>query len=314
MPATRFLVLSDTHNFEFTNNDHTSRPLQLPTPKVDVLLHCGDLTHVGREPSYRKALKMLNSIEAELKLVIAGNHDIDLDRQYWETHLGEDDELEDHGRAVRVMTGPLAMAAGVTYLNEGTHAFTLKSGARFTIYASPYTPYFCDWAFAYGHHEDRFSESHNTARGVESIASRPIPSFPNVDIVMTHGPPKGILDECGQGHVGCPQLLRALRRVKPRMHCFGHIHEGSGIEIVDWDRHYGSDDGAAGAAAASRRKNEAEHGFFKDDQIANPYPGNFEWKEKHGEKMLAVNASIMDGSFRPTNAPWIVDFDLPCVS
>ena len=29
--------------------------------------------------------------------------------------------------------------------------------------------------------------------------------------------------------VGCPQLLRVVERVKPRLHLFGHIHEGYGM-------------------------------------------------------------------------------------
>jgi Icc-related predicted phosphoesterase len=43
-------------------------------------------------------------------------------------------------------------------------------------------------------------------------------------ILISHGPPEGILD-CGQG---CPALRRAVIRVKPRLHCFGHIHGGYG--------------------------------------------------------------------------------------
>ena len=80
--ATTFLVISDTHNFEFANTAKTSQPLRLPTPKADVLLLCGDLTEVGGVSSFEKAMKMLGSIEAELKIVIAGNHDLELDKAY----------------------------------------------------------------------------------------------------------------------------------------------------------------------------------------------------------------------------------------
>jgi 3',5'-cyclic AMP phosphodiesterase CpdA len=47
-------------------------------PRVDILLHTGDLTNFGEVKSLRKSIKMLGSIEAELKLVIAGSHDISL--------------------------------------------------------------------------------------------------------------------------------------------------------------------------------------------------------------------------------------------
>lgn len=77
-------------------------------PKVDVVLHCGDLTNCGGIASYKKALKMLHAVNAELKLVIAGNHDLELDKTYWNTHLEDGDEPEDHSRSIDLMTGSLA--------------------------------------------------------------------------------------------------------------------------------------------------------------------------------------------------------------
>ena len=44
-----------------------------------------------------------------------------------------------------------------------------------------------------GSHE-RFNGS-KVIQSVKSIAKNPIPSPPNVDVVVTYGPPKGILDE-----------------------------------------------------------------------------------------------------------------------
>lgn len=76
----RFLVISDTHDFEFGTD---SRAFALPVPKADVVLHCGDLTNVGGSSSFKIALKMLGAIDAVKKLVIAGNHDLDLDKEYW---------------------------------------------------------------------------------------------------------------------------------------------------------------------------------------------------------------------------------------
>lgn len=291
--ATKFLVISDTHNFELDASAAISHPMQLPTPKTDVLLHCGDLTHCGGVSSFKKALKMFGSIDAELKLIIPGNHDLELDKQYWEAQTdceGNPEDPEEHHLAVKVMTGPLATEAGVTYLTEGTHSFTLSSGATFSIYVSPYTPAFCDWAFAYAHNEDRFNEPHQVAPGAISTATNPI--LRNVDIVMTHGPPKGILDRCPQGNLGCENLLQAMRRVKPMMHCFGHIHEGHGAKVVDWKR-------PAGAAC------------IDEDLIKNPYPEPFVWTGGHGDRTLAVNAAIMTGDNKPENAPWLISLDLP---
>ncbi|KAG7005187.1 hypothetical protein G7Y79_00021g050540 [Physcia stellaris] len=303
--ATRFLIISDTHDLQLDETvNEASRPLQLPTPKADVLLHCGDLTQVGGVSSFKKALKMLGSIEAELKLIIAGNHDLELDQKYWEIQCNDEDtpeNPEDHDLAVHAMTGPDAREAGVLFLDEGTHAFTLKNGTRFTMYVSPYTPAFGDWAFAYKSDEDRYNKPSHTANGVTSIATNPIPE--GVDIVMTHGPPKGILDMCPQGNVGCQNLRRALHRTKPQMHCFGHIHEGYGIEVVDWNK--------TAIDAPKPRKNEAIHQFFERESTQNPYPEPFAWRRDRKSQTLAINASIMTGDHKPANAPWLVSLDLP---
>ena len=301
--ATKFLVLSDTHDFEFTAG--TSQPLQLPTPRADVLLHCGDLTQVGGVSSFKRALKMLSSIDAELKLVIPGNHDLELDKAFWAAQRdgeGNPEDIEDHELAVNAMTGTLAAEAGVTFLSEGTHSFTLKNSAKFTIYVSPYTPAFCDWAFAYERHQDRFNRPDQIADGVTSIATNPIPD--DIDIVMTHGPPRGILDRCPQGSVGCENLLWAIRRAKPLMHCFGHIHEANGIEVIDWNK-------AAAEQPHKPGNNEAVQRCFEDDSTENPYPEPFVWEDGWGDRTLTVNASIMTGDYKPENAPWLTSLNLP---
>ncbi len=246
---------------------------------------------------------MLGSIDAELKLVIPGNHDLELDKTFWEAQRDEEgnpEDPEDHDLAVKAMTGPLAAEAGVTLLNEGTHSFTLKNGAKFTIYVSPYTPAFCDWAFAHARNQDRFNRPDQVVDGVTSIATNPIPD--DVDIVMTHGPPRGILDWCPQGNVGCDNLLRAIRRVKPLMHCFGHIHESNGIEVIDWKK--------PAAEQPSLRKNEAIQRYSEDDPTENPYPKSFVWEDNRGDRTLAVNASIMTGSYKPENTPWLISLNL----
>ena len=303
MIPTTFLILSDTHDFNFADNSESSRPLQLPTPSVDVLLHGGDLTQVGGVSSFKRALKMLGSMDAEIKLVIAGNHDLELDQQYWEVQRDEDGAPEDpadHDLAIKTMKGSLADEARVIFLNEGTHSYALKNGASFTIYVSPYTPAFGNWAFAYKHHEDRFNKPHHVRNGATSIATNPIPDA--VDIVMTHGPPKGILDWCPEGNVGCSNLLEAICRARPKMHCFGHIHESNGVEIIDWSKH---------TERPTVRKNEAVHRYFEEDPIENPYPRHFRWENGIRDRTLAVNAAIMNGNNRLENAPWLVSLDLP---
>ncbi|TVY50964.1 Metallophosphoesterase domain-containing protein 1 [Lachnellula cervina] len=293
--STRFLVISDTHDFKYNEE---SGPFRESTDKVDVVLHCGDLTQVGGSSEYKRALKMLAAIPAELRLVIAGNHDLSLDENYWKT-VDEDEqegEKEDHAEALDIMTGKLADAAGVTYLTEGVHEFTLKNGAKFTLYASPYQPRFGDWAFSYAENEDRFNPVGHAAPGTVSISRNPVPDSPGVDIMMTHGPPKGLLDGSPHGHLGCPSLLHALQRCRPRMHCFGHIHEGYGAKLVSW-----KEDNEAIKAGGL---------YEKADDRSNCYPASLHCPTSIGKDTLLVNAAIMNGNDQPTNDPWLVDLKL----
>jgi Icc-related predicted phosphoesterase len=50
--------------------------------------------------------------------------------------------------------------------------------------------------------------------------------FPPVDVVLSHGPPKGVLD--GPGRWGSPGLLAYVKRHQPRLVVCGHIHEDGG--------------------------------------------------------------------------------------
>ncbi|KAG4420749.1 hypothetical protein IFR04_006135 [Cadophora malorum] len=296
--STRFMIISDTHNFQFGQAEKYDGCFRLPTPKCDVLLHCGDLTSVGGPVAYKQLLKMLGSIEAELKLVIAGNHDLDLDKKHWEKTLDSDAEEEARAqpeRALEVMTGPLAKEAGVTYLVEGINTFTLKNGAKFTIYTSPYQPEFCDWAFPYERDEDRFNPPEHVAPNVKCIAENPVPDFPGVDIMMTHGPPKDILDWTAHGNVGCEALLRAVSRARPLLYCFGHIHEAYGAHVVTWK----DDSKLIGAEAIQ-----------EESYLPNGYPEKSNSPIKRRKETLMVNAAIMNLSYRPTNAPWLIDLYL----
>ena len=94
------------------------------------------------------------------------------------------------------------------------------------FYGSPWQPWFHDWAF-------------NLPRG-EALDHKwkQIPA--STDVLVTHGPPWGILDTAMDGRsCGCEELLRHVReRVRPRVHVFGHIHEGYGAEEIDGTRFF----------------------------------------------------------------------------
>jgi predicted phosphodiesterase len=138
---TRFLVISDTHSASPEQNPESSKDVSRPPlPKADVLLHCGDLTMIGHLYEYEKTLNLLSDIDADLKLVIAGNHDITLDDVYYrrkgphmhsQTNPGYSEDLPTKARDMWM--GERAASAGVTYLEEGTHSFTLKNGAKLRV-------------------------------------------------------------------------------------------------------------------------------------------------------------------------------------
>ncbi|KAF2435712.1 ser/Thr protein phosphatase family protein [Tothia fuscella] len=326
---TRIFVLSDTHaGFQgrstdsYAKEDGSFRP---PLPKADVLLHSGDLTMVGTMQEYRSAIALLKGIDAELKLVIAGNHELSLHADYY---LGSGRSLSrslqsgfyDESmakEAAELWSGPEAKAAGVTYLTEGLHKFELSNGAKFTVYASPWQPVFCHWAFNYPKNEDRWNPPHlvhaepsgpfkNAYPAPEKNDPHPIPEGTTVDVMMTHGPPWMHLDKCARDdyRAGCPHLLRALDRVRPRLHCFGHIHEAWGAERVKWK---GDQDPAEGPGIQKPddvdvRERRAAY-VDVSSESSRPLIA--------GKETLLVNSCIMSLSYKAHGAAWLVDMDLP---
>ncbi len=64
------------------------------------------------------------------------------------------------------------------------------------------------------------------------------------DILMSHGPPLGILDEAPSKygsaageHVGSPSAIEAIKRTRPEYLICGHIHEGYGREDFCYKQH-----------------------------------------------------------------------------
>jgi len=132
-------------------------------------------------------------LPATHKILVAGNHDFQLENNRdWKTLLARD--------------------YGVTYLMDSG---VVIDGVSF--WGSPWTPEFFDWAFM-------------LPRGQLHTKWDLIPV--QTDVLITHGPPHGILDETRQGDsAGCAELLDAVKRVQPRIHAFGHIHEGAGVAM-----------------------------------------------------------------------------------
>lgn len=167
---------------------------QVIIPPCDVLIHAGDLTFRGQASSVNVALSWLDQQPAKFVICIAGNHDF-LFQRYPD------------------LAQELISKTRINYLeNNGV----VIQGVHF--WGSPYTPEFMEWAFMY----DR-------AAGVNQWDEVP----EDVDVLITHGPPFGILDRAAPGmpKLGCQDLARRVNSLPNlKLHVFGHIHGGYGHE------------------------------------------------------------------------------------
>jgi Icc-related predicted phosphoesterase len=155
---------------------------------------------MGTRSEVEQAVLWLNKQPCEHIVVVSGNHDFALEAKKpdWWSTF-------DWGR--------------VQYLENSS---TMIDGRLF--YGSPVTPWFFDWAF-------------NVHRGPAiAVYWDRIPN--DTDILVTHGPPFGYLDQSHPGgddsmvatdHLGCDDLLERIAELDISLHVFGHIHGGYGI-------------------------------------------------------------------------------------
>ena len=206
----RFVCVSDTHN---------------TTPKLpagDVLIHAGDLTNQGSLSELKRTVEWLEKSDFQCKIVVAGNHDVTLDKPFYEQYGSyfHNKSLQDPDQCKKLME-----EAGITYLQHASATVRLRFQdnfcVEFRVFGSPYSPSHGLWAFGYGP-----EQAENLWKEIPTSA----------DVVITHTPPKYHCDEHSKrGSAGCEYLRQALWRVKPRLHVCGHIHEGRGAETVRWD-------------------------------------------------------------------------------
>ncbi|KAK0740864.1 Metallo-dependent phosphatase-like protein [Schizothecium vesticola] len=324
---TWFLIISDTH---------ANQKIRLSTLQeaVDVAIHCGDLTDGSKIAEYHTTLNLLQTTNAPLKLVIAGNHDFTLDTPMHQKKAAEahrlfsidpalmNKEYGDFGDARKLFdTVNTSTHRGIIFLDEGIHRFDLANGASLTVYASPFTPSIeADWGFQY-----RRSESHD------------FNIIPTVDIVITHGPPKGVLDvTASKRRGGCEQLFAAVAKAKPRLHCFGHIHEGWGAKAVAWrvdvgesPTHFSAIDNGASAVVESLatlrpgRWDTPDTIAEKDARLRSLNKKGYRHTshctgDEHpiipGQSTLFANAAIEpESEGEGQQLPWIIDLELPAL-
>jgi Icc-related predicted phosphoesterase len=172
-------------------SDTHGQHAKLNVPDGDLLVHAGDFMVFGHiSKEIIDFNRWLGRLPHPQKVVIAGNHDV-----MFERYPGAAKELL--GNAIYLENSGMTVA-----------------GLR--IWGSPVQPEFNHWAF-------------NVARGAAIRRYwRMIPE--HTDVLVTHGPPFGVLDTSHPAttHLGCEELAKAIEQIRPGLHIFGHIHGGHG--------------------------------------------------------------------------------------
>ena len=163
---------------------------KIDIPECDILIYAGD-NDIRTLNHLEQLNRWFYNQSAKHKICVGGNHDFYLEKLNY--HMVCD------------------ILNNCNYLfNNSIKVEGLK------IWGSPYSPLFNDWAFMRPDH------------GLANIWAK-IPE--DTDIVVTHCPPYEILDkvEIGNRNVGSFSLLERIKKIKPKLHVFGHIHECYGI-------------------------------------------------------------------------------------
>lgn len=157
----------------------------------DVLVHCGDMESLFRTDD--RAVAQMDAWFGRQRfdhiLCTGGNHDLAIEQ--------------------RLRAGDHQPFRNATFLNDT--GLTID-GVKF--HGAPWVPDLDTHAF--------FANSQAL-----HMAWSKIPG--DVDVLITHTPPAGMLDISSRGlTLGCPHLAERLKSLRPTLHCFGHVHASSG--------------------------------------------------------------------------------------
>lgn len=186
--------------------------LQESLDPVNLLIHCGDATNSKNlwvnEREFKEFFSWWDSYPADEKIFVPGNHDM-----YCETN---------------------GFNKFVKGLNKPHYHFLIDKTVTIgdlVFYGTPYTPRFHDWAF-------------NVDRDKMNRHHKPLQVEGTIDVVISHGPPRYILDHVPRSirlegveeglsfseSAGCSSLAKAIEYGKPKHVFFGHIHSNDRFE------------------------------------------------------------------------------------
>lgn len=191
-------IISDTH---LLLQNHIN------TDSGDVLIHCGDCLNHGSFKELPRFIEWFTQQRYKHKILVFGNHDFCLDH-----------------KDVMIRGSSLSMCA-----DAGIHVLIDRKieidGVSF--YGSPWQGSLPHWS-AYKDRKER------------ALLWKKIPE--GLDFLITHIPPYGILDKAYKWtgdkyfyqtkepteHAGSKLLLKEIERARPKIACWGHIHESRG--------------------------------------------------------------------------------------
>lgn len=162
---------------------------KVKVPQGDLLIHCGDWTYTGQQHEMIAFGNHLRKLKHPHKLLIPGNHDLTMDPLHENYHVD----------AIKWINTDSTVTIAI---NEPVHILGLN------ILCCSMIPKVGRWAFGY----DDLVKHDFYGQYLDK----------KIDILVTHGPPRGILDE--DAHYGCLELRAFVEAVKPKYHLFGHCH------------------------------------------------------------------------------------------
>lgn len=196
----RLCHISDTHGHH--------RDLNIP--KCDVLVHSGDFSMIGGKKEVEDFFEWVVSLsQCKYKCIVAGNHDLSFDPLRGGNMGTKPEWLSD-----LLFEFTAKLDNGNYYLENNSCEI---EGVKF--WGSPTSSWF---------HGDRWAFNVREPEAHKLYSTIPL----GVDVLITHGPAYTYGDWCVNCacYVGDHALEYHVKRVKPLIHLFGHIHESYGYQ------------------------------------------------------------------------------------
>lgn len=186
----RIVAISDTHN----------QHKKIKLPYGDILIHSGDFSNMGYKHEIESFANWFSKQIHPIKILVYGNHEVSTDKEFYNKRWREfhnkkivlDKDFWDR-RNIIVLCGDYIDINGIK------------------IWGHPLMPWnHNDWAWS------------RSVVETNKILSN-IPK--DIDIIITHSPPYGILDNALDGsNIGNKELIKYIKKIKPLICIFGHVH------------------------------------------------------------------------------------------